>query len=371
MIGSSRNRWFGAFAAAWSFAGFSGSGVGQEAPFPPAESQAATESEMKAYKLTIPNTDVSFEMVPVPGGKFLMGSPETEEGREEDEGPRVEVEIAPFWIGKFEVTWDEYDLFAFSRDLRLKQQKGIDPATQSALETAADAVTRPTKPYADETFGLGRSGQPVICITHHAAMEYCRWLSEKTGQTYRLPTEAEWEYAARAGTETAYSFGDDPADLEDFAWYVENAEGPQKVGRKKPNPWGIFDMHGNVAEWCLDHYSADWYKALAAKGPGPARRPVNLPTEYEYPYVARGGSWDDDAELLRSAARRASDKEWSLQDPQRPQSIWWHTEATFVGFRLVRPLTEQEELAGFKDKTIKGKGVKPANAESESDSESR
>ncbi|MBX6312759.1 MAG: formylglycine-generating enzyme family protein, partial [Isosphaeraceae bacterium] len=215
---------------------------------------------------------------------------------------------------------------------------------------------RPTPPYADETFGYGRKGQPVICITHHAAMEYCRWLSAKTGKTYRLPTEAEWEYACRAGTTTAYSFGDDPEKLGEYAWYVENAEKPQPIGKKKPNPFGLFDMHGNVAEWCLDHYVADIYSKRPVGTP--LVGPVVLPTAAEYPYVVRGGSWDDDPEALRSAARRASDREWSVQDPQRPQSIWWHTDATFVGFRLVRPLNEQENLRGVRSLVVKQKGTK-------------
>ena len=136
----------------------------------------------------------------------------------------------------------------------------------------------------DETFGFGRDGQPVICITHHAAIEYCRWLSAKTGKVYRLPTEAEWEYACRAGTQTAYSCGDDPAKLGEYAWDLDNAEKPQKVGKKKPNPWGLHDMHGNVAEWCLDHYRVNSYKWFALdaykrfpRGQKPALGPVVLP----------------------------------------------------------------------------------------------
>jgi hypothetical protein len=104
----------------------------------------------------------------------------------------------------------------------------------------------------------------------------------------------------------------------------------------------------------MDHYAADTYAKLAAAGT--ADRPVVIPDAKEYPYVARGGSWDDDAEKLRSAQRIASNKEWSVQDPQRPQSIWWHTDATFVGFRVVRPLDEQENLKGFRSPVVKGKG---------------
>jgi formylglycine-generating enzyme required for sulfatase activity len=316
------------------------------------DSPSSPES-MKPYVETIPGTDIKFEMVPIPGGTFEMGSPGSEAHHAADEAPQHTVKIDPFWMGKYEVTWEEYDQFAFSLDLKKKKRDGIDPAKLAETEKKADAVTRPTPPYADETFGFGRNGQPVICITHHAAMEYCRWLSEKTGKLYRLPTEAEWEYACRAGTKTAYSWGDDTDQMKDFAWYGDNAERPQKVGKKKPNPWGLYDIHGNVMEWCLDHYVADTYKSYPSDKP--TTEPVILPDAKEYPYVARGGSWYDDVELLRSAARKASDREWSTQDPQRPQSIWWHTDATYVGFRIVRPLKEQDNLKGLKSQVVKGK----------------
>ncbi len=321
----------------------------------PSIAQSAA-GEIKPYTETIPGTDVKFEMLPIPGGTFTMGSPASEEKRGDDEGPQHSVQIAPFWMGKCEVTWEEYDNFAFQLDLKRKAREGIDLTKQTATEKKADAVTRPTPPYADETFGYGRNGQPVICITHHAAMEYTRWLSEKTGKLYRLPTEAEWEYACRAGTKTAYSWGDDPSKLGDYGWYVENAEQPQKVGKKKPNPWGLHDMHGNVAEWCLDHYVANAYKTFPTAKP--TLEPVLLPDAREYPYVVRGGSWDDDADRLRSAARRGSDPEWSVQDPQRPQSIWWHTDATFAGFRIVRPVEEQPSMQGLRSKVVKGKGTR-------------
>ena len=316
---------------------------------PPAQSPAS----MKTYVETIPTTEVKFEMVPIPGGTFTMGSPPTEANRTKDEEPQHPVQIAPFWMGSKEVTWDEFEQFAFSLDLKRKKRENVDPAKETEWEKKADAVTRPTSPYADETFGFGRSGQPVICVTHHAAMEYTRWLSAKTGKIYRLPTEAEWEYACRAGTKTAYFWGDQPDKFEEYAWYVENAEKPMPVGKKKASPWGLFDIHGNVAEWCLDHYVADAYRQYPTDKPTPG--PVIVPDAKEYPYVARGGSWNDDPPLLRSAARRASNKEWSVQDPQRPQSIWWHTDATFVGFRIVRPLNEQENLKGLKSQVVKGK----------------
>ncbi len=301
------------------------------------------QPEMKPYLEQVPDTDVKFEMIPIPGGTFNMGSPEGEVGRESDEGPRHEVKVGPFWMGKLEVTWDEYDAFAF----RAK----IEPVPNAAAKgsTGADALTKPTPPYADESFGYGKGKQPVLSVTWHAAMEYCRWLSARTGKTYRLPTEAEWEYACRAGSKTSYSFGDDPKALDEYAWHTGNSDDrPHPGGRKKPNAWGLYDMHGNLAEWCLDQYNADYYKSF--KSDVPALFPVLLPDAGRYPHTVRGGSWDDKAPELRSAARRASDADWSLRDPQDPQSIWWHTEAVFVGFRVVRPVEEQENLKSFRSK---------------------
>jgi formylglycine-generating enzyme required for sulfatase activity len=301
--------------------------------------------ETSPYAETIPGTNIKFDMAFIQGGTFLMGSPPDESLRSNDEGPQREVTVRPFWMGRCEVTWDEYDRFAFNQGINNRaqgdhQRKGV-----------ADAVTGPTPPYADESFGYGKGRQPAISMTHHAAMEYCRWLSAATGKTYRLPTEAEWEYACRAGSKTAYSFGERAEKLGEYAWYAGNSDSsPHPVGRKKPNAWGLYDMHGNVAEWCIDQYDKDFY---ARTRQATAGSPVLLPDERRYPHVVRGGSWDDDAPQLRSAARRGSRKEWSKRDPQRPQSIWWHTEAITVGFRVVRPLDEQENLKGVRSKVTR------------------
>ena len=291
---------------------------------------------MKAYAEVLPDTDVKFEMVPIAGGKSLMGSPAGEKDRKDDEGPRHEVEIEPFWMGKFEVTWEEYELYGLSLDKHRRETLHTAAGTEpSAREKLIDAIARPTAPYSDMTFGFGRRDFPAICMSQLAATGYCRWLSAKTGRFYRLPTEAEWEHACRAGTTTAYSFGDDPGDLDDYAWYFDNADGQyQKIGKKKPNPWGLHDMHGNVSEWVLDQYVADYYKQHESN---PVKNPLAIPKTL-FPRVARGGTWDDDPDRLRSAARLASTEAWKEQDPQFPQSIWYHTESYCPGIRVVRPL---------------------------------
>ncbi|MCE5267786.1 MAG: formylglycine-generating enzyme family protein [Planctomycetaceae bacterium] len=302
-------------------------------------SEATDEKGMKPYVEKIVSTDVKFDMAPIPGGTFKMGSPANEKNRKADEGPQIQVNVDPFWMGKHEVTWSEYELWGLGLD---KQRRNALKMVATPWDKLSDARAIPTKPYADMSFGMGKEGYPAICMTQFAAKMYCRWLSAKTGRYYRLPTEAEWEYACRAGTDTAYSFGNSDKKLGDYAWFEGNSdEKYHKVGKKKPNPWGLYDMHGNVSEWCLDQYVADRYKQLAGKV---ADNPV-LPVTKEYPQMVRGGAWTDEAPALRSAARRGSSKDWKAQDPQIPQSIWYHTDANFVGFRVVRPLrvpSEQE-----------------------------
>jgi formylglycine-generating enzyme required for sulfatase activity len=295
------------------------------------KSKVASAAAMERYTNLIPGTKIRYAMVAIPGGEVLMGSPETEAKRQDDEGPRVKIQIPPFWMGQYEVTWNEFELFMYpDEEHKFKSEISTDPE----VDKVSDVVTRPTKPYVEMSFGMGKDGFPAISMTHHAANKFCQWLSAKTGHFYRLPTEAEWEYACRAGSTTAYSFGDDASKIGEYAWYEKNSDFKyQKVGKKKPNAWGLYDMHGNVAEWCLDQYQPS-FEALKALG---ELNPY-VPSKTPYPHVAKGGSWDDEPKSLRSAVRRASDKSWKMQDPQLPKSIWYLTDAQFLGFRIVRPL---------------------------------
>jgi formylglycine-generating enzyme required for sulfatase activity len=275
------------------------------------------------YQVTIPNTTVSYDMVPIPGGSFTMGST-----AKPDEQPTRKVSIDPFWMQAHEVTWDEYRLFMFAKQAGETTKK----------DETVDAISRPTRPYVEMSFGMGINGFPAISMTQHAANKYAEWLSAKTGEFYRLPTEAEWEYACRAGTTTPYYFGSDPAQLKDYAWYTDNSNSKyQKVATKKPNQWGLHDMLGNVMEWTLDAYAP--YKA------GDAKEPWVVETA-PYPTSVRGGSWIDPPEKLTCASRVASDPSWKEQDPQLPKSIWYETDAMWLGFRLIRPakLPTAEEM---------------------------
>jgi formylglycine-generating enzyme required for sulfatase activity len=290
-------------------------------------------AEMQSYTNAIPGTDVKYSMIAIPAGEFLMGSPDAEANRKPAEGPQHKVKVSPFWIGQFEVTWEQYLLYMYPDDE--KKLRETHPS-EADINAVSDAVTRPTKPYVDMSFGMGKSGFPAIAMTQHSANKFCHWLSAKTGHFYRLPTEAEWEYACRAGTTTAYSFGDDAAKLGDYGWFFDNSNDKyQRVGKKLPNPWGLFDMHGNVSEWTLDQFDENYYAALA--GQGVVTDPWNKATK-PYPHSARGGSWFDDPAELRSASRIPSSKQWKMTDPQLPKSRWWLSDAKWIGIRLVRPL---------------------------------
>lgn len=303
------------------------------------DTESSASEPGQTYVQRIPGTDIGFTMAYVPGGSFLLGSPETEEGRDEDEGPQRQVTIEPFWMGIHEVTYDEYAILRYidqDNDSTFVEGESFDP----------EIVARPSPPYEDPAHGMGEKGYPAVGMTQWGALQYARWLSEKTGKLYRLPTEAEWEYACRAGSESAYSFGDDVNDLDDYAWYYENSdEAFHPVGEKDPNTFGIFDLHGNVAEWTMDQYVADFYASLEENNEaGPWSRPTRL-----HPRSVRGGAFDDDPEALRCASRLKSNLDWKRRDPQLPKSFWWNTDSPFLGFRLVRPAREMtiQEIRDF------------------------
>ena len=284
----------------------------------------ATEQEVNSYTETIPEAEVTFEMLAIPEGIFLMGSPEEEADRKDDEGPQREVTIDAFYMGKYEVPWDIFELF-------FKQNQEIFMKLDDDRVMKIGAITRPSPPYEDPSYGMGKEGFPAVSMSAYSALVFCKWLSTVTGKFYRLPTEAEWEYAARGGSSSAYSFGDSIDDIDDYAVYYKNAKGVYaKVGTKKPNAWGLYDMHGNVAEWTLDEYKPDAYQTSGTENPWVKPRVI-------HPRVYRGGSWDDDAKALRSAARAISSKKLQKRDPQIPKSFWWFTDSNFVGFRLVSP----------------------------------
>ena len=286
--------------------------------------------EFKDYSSKISGSEIEYSMVAVKGGSFQRGSKKSALTM-----PVREIAVDDFWMGKYEVTWEEYEAFLF----RLFQEDSYAKINISPL------VSHPTPPYVDMTFGMGKKQRPVICVTQLAAKAYCMWLSAKTGHFYRLPTEAEWEYACKAGSKTKYYWGDELADYKKHEWFYENSnETYQKVGRLKANPFGLHDMLGNVAEWCLDSYDEDFYKN------SPGRNPLSLPLKGSdlnnpseavwplkiYGRIVRGGSYNDDPEDVYPERRMLSVKEWKMQDPQLPKSVWWMTDSLHVGFRLVR-----------------------------------
>lgn len=297
------------------------------------------QEKHERYTQQIEGTSLTFSMEAIPGGEFQMGSAS---GANADEKPVHKVKIDPFWMGTYEVTWNIFEPFLY-KDFE------VTKSTDGKVPAEVDAVTRPTKPYLDMTFGFGKDGQPALAMTHYNAIQFCKWLYVRTGVFYRLPTEAEWEYACRAGSDKAYFFGDDAAQLGEYAVFQENADGKTaKVGTKKANPWGLYDILGNVSEWTYDQYAEDFYQQFADKV---ADNPVNVPTQL-YPHVVRGGSFESAAIDLRSAARGASDPIWKQLDPQIPKSNWWFPEAPFVGMRLVRPVKQpsHEEIMAYYDK---------------------
>ena len=275
-----------------------------------------------SYEQNIPGTSVNFKMIPIQAGSFNMGSPVNEKGHQADEGPVTKIKLDAFWMGEHEVTYDEYVFFL---------NESIDPGP------LPDGVTRPSPPYVDFTLGMGKAGgYPANSMTQYAALMYCKWLYNKTGVFYRLPSEAEWEYACRAGSEKAYPFGEDEKQLADHGWYAANSENKyHPVKQLKPNIWGLYDMLGNVAEWTLDQYDENYFGKLKKNAANPVIEPKT-----KYPVTLRGGHFSDKSTGLRCAARLPSTPKWNARDPQIPKSKWWIADAPFVGFRIVRPFKQ-------------------------------
>jgi sulfatase modifying factor 1 len=317
------------------------------------DSLASAHEPSKRYTETITTKDgqkLSFEMVLIPAGTFLTGSPAGQAGRKDDEGPQHEVRLDAFYLCTTETTLELF-LAYYQETVSAKEDfievEQVKKNAEQASMQGLDAITGPTPVYGDLTMGYGHK-HPAMGMTWHNAMTFCRWLSKKAGKgtpaaknggwepkEYRLPTEAEWEYACGAGTTCVFGFADDPDNLEDFAWYEANADGEtHEVGKKKPNAWGLYDMLGNVREWVYDFYSPTAYKD--AGGQSPAVNPKGPETGKVH--VARGGDYDSTIEELRCAARAFEVKWWRSGDPQIPKSKWWLPDMDFIGCRVARSL---------------------------------
>jgi len=257
----------------------------EERPQP--KGKATTKPSTKAAKyLTLDVAKgVTMKLVLIPAGKFMMGSAESPEtvarwsgGRAKwykDEHPQHEVTISPgapgFYMGVYEVTQEQYEAVI-----------GKNPAKFKVAKNPA---------------GFRGEKNPVEQVSWDDAVAFCKALSKKTGKTVRLPTEAEWEYACRVGTKTRFSSGNDEKQLGDYAWYSANSGRTHPVGRKKRNAWGLYDMHGNVWEWCGDWYADSYANAKAVDPQGPASGSAR---------VVRGGSWGNPPGLCRAASRSRS-----------------------------------------------------------------
>ncbi|WP_352423423.1 SUMF1/EgtB/PvdO family nonheme iron enzyme [Proteiniphilum sp.] len=298
------------------------------------------------YTEQIPGTAVSFGMIAIPGGTFKMGSPEKEPFRNPDESPQHEVTLDPFFMAEVETTWDMY--WAFYAETMSEGRTPPETVYANNLNAMdVDAISGPTPPFGYPDQGWGQGDRPAITMTHYAAETFCQWLSEKTGKKYRLPTEAEWEYAARGGTETPYFFPGSPKDFSEQGFmrnvfkpktegitshviYDKNSDGrTQPPSTVTSNPYGLKNMLGNVLEYTSDKYDPNAY----AKRSGVTHNP--RVTEGDE-WVVRGGLYSSDAADVRSASRSYTQHDaWMRTDPQQPKSIWWYSDIKGIGFRVV------------------------------------
>jgi formylglycine-generating enzyme len=302
-------------------------------------------TEFKNFTEKIPGTSVTFDLVAIPGGQFLMGSKKGEPLSKPDEKPAHPVKLTRFFMAKVEVSWDEY--LEFFKATSSQGRKEVEENEN------VDAISGPTPPWGAPDQGWGKGSRPAITMSWKSANVYCKWLSKVTGKKYRLPTEAEWEYAARGGSKTPYFFdgdakqytsegffkklfGADTTIIQSYVAYKENSQSqtlePESV---KENPFGLKNMLGNVYEFCSDYYSPTAYQAYQ-KG---ATNPKGPKKGKEH--VIRGGSFKSDAKDLRSAARDFTKTQaWLVTDPQMPKSVWWYSDCVDIGFRVVCEVDE-------------------------------
>jgi formylglycine-generating enzyme required for sulfatase activity len=268
--------------------GWSGlSALGEEKP---AAAAAGEGPATITDRIKVPNSVVEFTLVKLPAGKVTI---------KDKDGKDKEVEVKAVWIGRTEVTWDEYDVFWQFLDLPRED-------FWNEYRKAMQEQSRPSRPYSPPDRGWGHSGWPAGSMQVLCAKAYCVWLSKHTGHKYRLPTEAEWEWACRAG---AGPVRPTPEALAKLAWFADNSdEQTRRVGTKLPNAWGLHDMLGNVAEWVI---RADGVAVVA------------------------GGSFEDDAADVHPGGRHPYHRRWQRDDPQEPKALWM-SNGGHVGFRIVR-----------------------------------
>ena len=271
------------------------------------------------FKETIPGSSVSFDMIAIPSGSFEMKIYPDNAFKKKPLDQKI-IRLSPFFMAKLELTWDAYRVF-----LSDVESEGRVHDNDSDL----DAISGATPPWGDPAQGWGMGQRPAISMTWQAATTYCQWLSKKTGKTYRLPTEAEWEYACRANS-AIESFSDE--EMNGRIVYRDNSKGKTHLpDQMRANAFGLINMLGNVKEFCSDWYSDN--PLSRAQGEilynpqGPAKGDER---------VIRGGSYRTKKEALRAYFRENTQHDrWLKTDPQMPKSIWWYSDCKDVGFRLV------------------------------------
>lgn len=280
--------------------------------------------KLVAFEDTLASGD-KIEMLPVKGGEFTW--------RGEKEDDVLKVTLSPFWMAKHEISWEAYEPFMLSPIPRQKDGLPLD-FMREQIKNDIEFIARPTPPYHPMTFGMKRDGHPALSMTQHSANKYCQWISFQTGHFYRLPTEAEWEFACRGGKDSSDAWDGDAGKAGEYAWFGGDASSHYNIpGKKKPNALGFHDMHGNVLEWTLDQYvpnRKEYFGKDAVVNPWvKATKP--------YPHVTKGGHWQQTLAEVSAAARHQSTPMWKISDPQRPRSQWYHTNTPWLGLRIVRP----------------------------------